>query len=85
MLKTITAKKPVALFEYEIFKSDIKLSGLEYVNLVDVFTQKGDFVKIKPEILEKGAEECLKMLFDKEVYEKMMEKDFKIGRESFAF
>ncbi|WP_036224199.1 mannosylglucosylglycerate synthase [Mesoaciditoga lauensis] len=85
LLEAIMAKKPVALFEYEIFKSDIKPSGLEYVNLGDVFTKKGDFVKIKPEILEKGAKECLKILFDKEVYEKMVEKNFKIGREFFGY
>ena len=85
LLEAIMAKKPVALFEYEIFKSDIKPSGLEYVNLGDVFTKKGDFVKVKPEILEKGAKECLKILFDKEVYEKMVEKNFKIGREFFGY
>ena len=58
---------------------------MEYVNLGDVFTKKGDFVKVKPEILEKGAKECLKILFDKEVYEKMVEKNFKIGSEFFGY
>ncbi len=85
LLEAIMAKKPVALFEYEIFKSDIKPSGLKYVDLGDVFTKRGDLVKVTPEVLEKGAEECLKILFNKEIYESTVEKNFKIGKEFFGY
>lgn len=85
LLEAIMAKKPVALFEYEIFKSDIKPSGLEYVDLGDAFTKKGVLVKVSPEVLEKGAEECLRILFNKEIYESTVEKNFRIGKESFGY
>ncbi len=85
LLEAITAKKPVALFEYEIFKSDIKPSGLEYVDLGDTFTKKGDLVKVSPQLLEKGAEECMRILFNKENYESMTENNFRIGKEFFGY
>ncbi|NUU98551.1 mannosylglucosylglycerate synthase [Marinitoga sp. 1138] len=85
LLEAIVAKKPVVLFEYEIFLSDIKNSGLEYINLGNEYEMIDGFVTVNREILEKAADELIEILFNKEKYYGIIERNFEVGKKYFSF
>ncbi len=85
LLEAVVAKKPVVIFEYEIFKSDIKKSGLEDVSLGDTFEVKNSLVKVSKEKIERAANECVEILFDSLRYSRMVENNFKIGKKYFSY
>lgn len=85
LLEAIIVKKPVILFEYEIFLSDIKSSGLEYINLGNKYTKNKNLVEITDEVLERAAAESIEILFDKKKYYDIVNKNFEIGEKNFSF
>ncbi|WP_206076333.1 hypothetical protein [Marinitoga lauensis] len=85
LLEAIIVKRPVILFEYEIFLSDIKSSGLEYVNLGNKYNRNGSFIEINESVLEKASEKSIEILFDREKYYNIVNKNFEIGKKEFSF
>lgn len=84
LLEVILFKKPVVLFEYEVFKRDIKKYGLKYVSLGDEYEMVDGFVRIKDDLIERAVHEVMEILFDPKKYEEYVEKNFEIGRREFS-
>jgi glycosyltransferase involved in cell wall biosynthesis len=84
LLEAIAAKKPVVLFEYEVFKSDIKPAGLKYVSLGDRCFRENGLVKVDERILKKAVEEISRLLFDPSLYRETVEHNFEVGKKYFS-
>lgn len=84
LLEALAARKPIVLFEYEVFKRDIKGSGIEYVSLGDVYTSEGDMVHVPRDVLRRAALRIRDMLFDPRLYERTVEKNYKVVEKKYS-
>ncbi|PLV56252.1 mannosylglucosylglycerate synthase [Thermotoga sp. SG1] len=84
LLEAIAAKKPVVLFEYEVFKSDIKPVGLKYINLGDRYFRRENLVKVEESALQKAVEELSGLLCDPSLYRETVEHNFEVGKKHFS-
>ncbi|QTA37557.1 glycosyltransferase family 4 protein [Thermosipho ferrireducens] len=84
LLEAIVAKKPIVLFEYEVFEKDIKPSGLEYVSLGNKYELLENIVKVEEDIIEKASLKLFEILFNKELYEYTVNKNFEIGKNYYS-
>ncbi len=84
-LEGIFAKKPQVVFEYSVFKSDIKAYGFDYISLGDTYTTGTDnLAQIKEHVLKKAAETCVAYLCDHNQYRTCVEKNFNIAKEHLS-
>jgi len=79
-IEAVFAKKPIVVFEYPVFKKDIKPEGYEYISLGDKLKgrDKYGFLAVPQENLEKATDKIIDWLLDKDLNKKM-DKNFKIG------
>ncbi|GAI94991.1 unnamed protein product, partial [marine sediment metagenome] len=76
------AKKPMLVFEYDVYKEDIKGKGFEVISLGDKYElDEYGLAKVDKKVIRYAAGECIKLLIDKDCREKMVEKNFQLGRE----
>ena len=84
-LEAVFAQKPILLFEYPVFSSDIKKHGFEYVSLgADFFPKELDLVGIKESVIRKAADRCIEYLFDEKQYNETETRNFNIGKKHFS-
>ena len=86
-LEGIFAKKPLVVFEYPVYKTDIKDLGFEVISLGDVFETRinGKYVSIPKEAIIKAVEKAISVLKDGKAYKKMVEKNFELGKKYFSY
>ena len=84
LLEAMCAKKPIVLFEYEVFLRDIKPHGIRYISLGREYDVKDGLVDVKRSILKEAAREAREILFDEEKYREMVEENFEIGKREFS-
>ena len=84
-LEGLFAKKPMLVFEYDVYKEDIKRKGFKIISLGYKY-EFGEYglVKVDKKIIKRAAGECIKLLVDKDYREKMVEENFQLGREFFS-
>ncbi len=63
-IEAIGAMKPVVLFEYPVFKEDIKPRSFKYISLGGTFESKEGYRIIDDSILCKAATETIKLISD---------------------
>jgi glycosyltransferase involved in cell wall biosynthesis len=79
-IEAVFAKKPVALFEYPVFKSDIRKEGYTVITFGDTisgYTEDG-LVKLDHSIIQRVANEVIAMITDPKTVE-VMNENFKLG------
>ncbi len=84
-LEGIFAKKPMIVFEYGVYRDDIKNKGFKIISLGDRYTidEKG-LTHVNNDVIEYAAEECIKVLLDKEYRENIVNINFKIAKKYFS-
>ncbi|MCG2821457.1 MAG: glycosyltransferase [Candidatus Atribacteria bacterium] len=84
-LEGLFAKKPMLVFEYDVYKEDIKRKGFKVISLGDRYElDEYGLAKVDKKIIKRAAGECIKLLIDKDYREKMVEENFQLGREFFS-
>ena len=84
-LEGLFAKKPMLVFEYNIYKKDIKGKGFKVISLGDKFElDKYGLAKVDKRVIKRAAGECIKLLIDKDYREKMVEENFQSGKVFFS-
>jgi len=85
-LEAIKAKLPMVVFEYEVFKRDIKPTGFRVISLSDKLKEKDTqgLYKIGPSIIKRATREVIRVLTDLPYREKMVEHNFKLGRRLYS-
>lgn len=83
-IEAIFAKLPVIVFEYPVFKSDIKPLGFWTISLGDKYTVQNDFIAVDKKRTVQTANELCDALLDKEKTSQMIEKNFSIGKKHLS-
>ncbi|MFH1940425.1 MAG: glycosyltransferase family 4 protein [bacterium] len=85
-LEGLFAKKPMLVFEYNVYKKDIKGKGFKVISLGDKYElDEYGLAKVDKKIIKRTAGECIKLLIDKDYREKMVEGNFQSGRKHFSY
>lgn len=84
-LEGIFAKKPMIIFEYSVYKEDIKDKGFNVISLGDKYyiNEKG-LVYVDDNMVNYVAEESIRVLLDKDYRNNMVEKNFNLGKKYFS-
>jgi len=85
LLEALVSKKPVAIFRYSVFKSDIQDSGISFIDLGDQYGYKEGLVEIPDWNIKNAVKDISELLFDQERYREVIERNFELGREKFSF
>lgn len=84
-LEGLFAKKPMLVFEYDVYKEDIKEKGFEVISLGDKFElDEYGLANVSKGVIKRAAGECIELLIDKNYREKMVDKNFQSGRKHFS-
>jgi mannosylglucosylglycerate synthase len=84
-LEGLVAEKPMLIFEYPVFLSDIKRCGFEYVSLGCEYNETSDnLASVDKKIIDRVAEQCIEILTDKERYNHLTKSNFEKGDKAFS-
>ena len=85
-LEGLFAKKPMVVFEYPVFITDIKNKGFDYISLGNEYkiNEKTDLVYIEKSTLEKAANKVFSYLFNKDLRKVSIDSNFEIGKRFFS-
>ena len=80
-IEAIFAKKPIVVFEYPVFKKDIKPEGYKIISLGNKLAGRDEhgLYKLPPKHLKKAVRQSVKWLKDKNL-NKLLEDNFTIGK-----
>ena len=86
LLEALFAKKPVVIFEYPVFKSDIKEYGLNLASLGSKYQLREDgYLKVKTEKFDSALNEVLKYLKDADYRQQVVKENFEVAAENFSY
>jgi len=86
-LESIRAKLPIVMFEYEVYKKDIKKNGFKVISLGDRLSGKDEngLVRVDPLIIRRAAREVIRVLTDRSYRTRMVENNFSLARKLYSF
>lgn len=86
LLEALFAKKPLIIFEYPVFKSDIKKYNLNLASLGGEYQErKNGYFEIESEKYETALKKAVKYLKDKAYRNKVTAENFEIAAENFSY
>lgn len=86
ILETFGARLPVAVFEYPVFKEDIKPKGVDVVLLGDIADEDSEgLFHIPDEVLHRAAREMIAILTNTERYHRITDNNFDVAKRNFSF
>jgi len=82
LIEAVFARKPLIVFEYPVYKTDIKPLGFDFISLSDavVWNEKTGFYEIDKNILQKAAKKLAGLIGKTEELEKKVKQNFDIGK-----
>ena len=86
LLEALRAKVPLMLFEYPVYKADIKENGLRVVSLgseIQGYDAHG-LVKVAPSVVEAAADEAVTLLTDGDLRQKVVDHNFAVGQRHYS-
>jgi glycosyltransferase involved in cell wall biosynthesis len=85
-LEAIKAKLPIVLFEYPVFKQDIKAKGFNFISLGDRISDLDDngLVRVEEAIIENAADQALIVLTDPKLRSEVVENNYSVAREYYS-
>lgn len=86
LLEALFAKKPIVLYEYPVYETDIKPLGLQVISLGNAHETGTDgLVQVDGQKVVKAAEACLRVLLDPEYRNRMVEHNFRIAEKHWSY
>ncbi len=85
-IEAVFAKKPIVVFEYPVFKSDIKKEGYSVISLGDKLKELDRFglCRLPEKSIEQAAKTAVKWLVSADLNKKL-ERNFKIGKKYHSY
>lgn len=82
LIEAVFAKKPLVVFEYPVYKSDIAPLGFEFISLGDraEYDSNEGLYRVDVRVLDDAAQKLKRLLLDPDLRETIVEKNFEIGR-----
>lgn len=85
LLEAVFAKKPMVVYEYPVFGTDIKQRGFTFNSLGSEYTLNEDvLVEVAHDLISKAAREAVKLLTDRDKYVRTTEHNFEIAKEYYS-
>lgn len=86
LLEAIRAKIPYLIFEYPVYKADIKDKGLQAVSLGSNIqgADSTTLVQVKPKEIERAADEAVQLLVDNKLRQAFVKQNFDLAREHYS-
>lgn len=86
-IEALFARLPVVLFEYPVFKSDLKKDGFSTVSLGDSLLgpDADGLFSVAPEKIEAATDDIIPLLIDKEHRSRVVEANYQIAREHYSY
>lgn len=80
-IEAVFAKKPILVFEYPVFKADIRKEGYKIISLGDKLAKndKNGLRQVSKNKITEASEEAIKWLTDKNL-KKTLERNYQIGK-----
>ncbi|RLC39241.1 glycosyl transferase family 1 [Candidatus Falkowbacteria bacterium] len=80
-IETIFAKKPVVIYEYPVYKTDIKKEGYKVISLGNGSLKKDndELYSISPKSMKKAVKQTIRWMTNKKL-NNTLDKNFKIGK-----
>jgi glycosyltransferase involved in cell wall biosynthesis len=85
-LEAVKAKLPLMIFEYPVYKKDIKEKGFQVISLGDQvrdYNEEG-LVRVEDTIIEEAADQALVLLTDNSQREKVVEHNFRVAFQHYS-
>ncbi|MFH1610053.1 MAG: hypothetical protein ABID40_05450, partial [Candidatus Bipolaricaulota bacterium] len=84
-LEAVWARRPVALFEYPVFCSDILAAEFRYVSLGRTFERDANgLARVPDQVLRRAAGEVAELLASPARYQKATDHNFTVGKANFS-
>ena len=88
-LEGLFARKPMIIFEYPVFQSDILHYGFENISLGSDYVEKEEnglpYASVNREMIEEAAKESIALLKSKEKYETFVNRNFEIASQELSY
>jgi glycosyltransferase involved in cell wall biosynthesis len=87
LLEAFFARRPVVVYEYPVFKTDIKDLDLEIISLRDdiKLDEKSQLWKLDSQILKNATAKAIKILTDSKKYKTVTNHNFRVAKSNFGF
>ncbi len=85
-LEALRARLPIMLFEYPVYKADIKDKGFRVVSLGGEVKERNPqgLARIAPQTLEAAADQAVELLTNAKLRQETVEHNFRVGRENYS-
>ncbi|MDK2798900.1 MAG: mannosylglucosylglycerate synthase [Clostridiales bacterium] len=85
-LEGLFAKKPMVVYEYPVYVTDIKKKGFNIVSLGSEHTiDESGLVVVDKDLIKKAAAQCIELLTDREYRSRVVEQNFKLGKNHYSY
>jgi len=85
-LEALVARKPIVVYEYPVFETDIKPKGFNVISLGNKYSRKDDtLVCVKDDVLERASSEIIVHLTNQVKREKNVNENFDIGLRELSY
>ncbi|MEA1870726.1 MAG: glycosyltransferase family 4 protein, partial [Candidatus Bipolaricaulota bacterium] len=85
-LEAIRAKLPVAIFEYPVYRADIREKGFDVISLGNEIegTDESGLVYLSKAMVRSATEKAVEVLTDSSARQTMVDRNFDLGREYYS-
>ncbi|MCP5454901.1 MAG: glycosyltransferase family 4 protein [Thermotogae bacterium] len=83
-LEAVFAKKPILIYEYPVYKSDIAKTGFKTVSLGDNAFNKNGFFAVSENMYKKCSLEITELLFSEKTKD-ILNNNFEIGKKYYSY
>jgi len=85
-LEAVFARLPLVMFEYPVYKTDIKGKGFQVISLGDRIAGRDELglVRVDQDQLRRAAEAVVRVLTDPAERQRMVEHNFRLGKEHYS-
>ncbi|OCA87880.1 glycosyl transferase family 1 [Bacillus sp. FJAT-27225] len=86
LLEGVFAQKPIVIYEYPVFGTDIADKGFFFISLGANYQLTSDgLVFVPDEKITHASREAVLILTDHELYQRMIEENFKVARKHYSY
>ena len=85
-LEALRARVPIVVFEYPVYRADIKDKGFSVISLGSEIVGKDELglARVSEQLVERAAQEGMRALVDKAFREAMVERNFALGKRYYS-
>ncbi len=85
-IEAMFAKKPILIYEYPVYLTDIKPLNFKVVSLGGTYALNRDYqVTVDQKIIEAASKQILDILFDEKMYQNLTEHNFEIASDKLSY